>query len=82
MTISKKIVDKIQSRYGAIYIDRFATASNKIVTKFNSYFYEPGCSGTDAFAQSDWGEGISFVNPPLSLMSRTVHFIREYVPKA
>ena len=52
--------------FGKIYADRFATAANKVVPHFNSYFYEPGCSGMDAFAQKDWGEGINFVNPPLS----------------
>ena len=66
ITINPAVITYLQVSFGTINIDRFATAANKVVPHFNSYFYEPGCSGTDAFAQKDWGEGINFVNPPLS----------------
>ena len=55
---------------------------NTVTTRFNSYFYEPGCTGTDAFAQLDWDKGLNFVNPPLSLMARVVYFLRELGPNA
>jgi hypothetical protein len=31
-------------------IDRFATAYNTLLPRFNSYFYEPNTAGIDAFA--------------------------------
>ena len=31
-------------------MDRFATASNAVLPEFNSYFFETGCAGVDAFS--------------------------------
>jgi hypothetical protein len=35
---------------GPFSIDRFATANNRVLEMFNSYFYEVGTAGIDAFA--------------------------------
>ncbi len=35
---------------GGFTIDRFATKANTLHPMFNSYFYEEGCQGVDAFA--------------------------------
>jgi hypothetical protein len=49
-TINPVVIKAIEDVFGKIYCDRFATATNKVVQRFNSYFFEPGCAGIDAFS--------------------------------
>ncbi len=61
-------------------IDRFATANNTLLPKFNSYFHETGTHGVDAFAQEDWLEAKNYCNPPISQLNRVVKFMRTFAP--
>lgn len=56
-------------------IDRFATAKNTVLPKFNSLFFEPGTHGVDAFAQVDYQCEINFIHPPFSIVGRTLAFL-------
>jgi hypothetical protein len=44
------LFETIQSIALPATIDRFATASNAMLPRFNSLFYEHGTTGVDAFA--------------------------------
>ncbi len=48
--LSPSVFSNILELVGELDIDRFATATNKLLPKFNSYFWEEGCAGIDAFA--------------------------------
>lgn len=63
---------------GGLDIDRFATAKNAVLSRFNSYFAEPGCEGVDAFAQSNWMEVRNFCNPPISQVARLLSFLATF----
>lgn len=76
------IISIIEKYCGKIMVDRFATSSNAVVKSFNSYFYEPGCTGVDAFAQTNWMEGLNYVYPPLSCIGRTLYFLCTHYPLA
>lgn len=67
---------------GGLDIDRFATAQNKVLPKFNSYFMETGCMGIDAFAQTDWMTLRNFCNPPISQLNKLLTFIKRNYPRA
>ena len=76
-------MDALAAHFGGTpTVDRFATAANRVCPRFNSYFTEPGCEGTDAFAQHNWNDELNFVNPPLSQIGRVVCFLREQFPHA
>ena len=62
---------------GELDIDRFVTATNRLLPKYNSYFWEEGCAGVDAFAQSDWDALRNYCNPPFSQVGRLVTFLQQ-----
>lgn len=77
--LNPHVFNEIQ-RYTNCTIDRFATAANRVMPTFNSYFHEPGCDGVDAFAQTNWQEHVNFCNPPFSTMGKLVKFLHTYDP--
>ena len=48
--VSDALIRQLTTAYGNITIDRFATNSNTVCDRFNSYFIEPLSTGIDAFA--------------------------------
>ena len=65
---------------GGLEVDRFATATNALLPVYNTYFFEEGTSGVDAFAQTDWCNKKNFCNPPFSQIARVVKFLRGHHP--
>lgn len=59
-------------------IDRFATNSNAILPRFNSYFYELGSGGVDCFAQTDFNDHINWMHPPFAVVNRCIAFLRRH----
>ena len=60
-------------RYGkGCTIDRFGSATNAQLPRFNSAWHCPGTSGVDAFAQpdADWRKHHNWCNPPWVLLDR------------
>ena len=56
-------------RWGAVpTVDRFATANNAQVPRYNSCFADPGCEAIDARTQS-WAGELNWLNPPWELLS-------------
>ena len=58
-------------------VDRFATAANRRLARFNSRFPEPEAEATDSLAQVDWD---SSVCPACGLRHREVNYI--FAPRA
>ena len=56
----------IAAYFGTLTVDCLATAANHVCRYLNSCFWEPGCEATNAFAQHNWDDELSFVNLPLS----------------
>ena len=67
----------LQRLWGPCTIDRFASANNTQLPRFNSAWASPGSSGVDAFAQQDWERERSFCNPPWELLDRLAQHLRE-----
>ena len=65
-----------EALFGPHAVDRFATALNKQVLRYNSRWADIGSEG-DAFAASDWTTDSSWVNPPWTLLPRLVAFLRR-----
>jgi hypothetical protein len=57
--------------------DRFATAENALLARFNSAHAHPLSSGVDAFSQADWAAGRSWCHPPIALLPRLALLLRE-----
>ena len=64
--LNKEVFQLIAKTVGGLDVDRFATARNTLLPRFNSYFMESGCEGVDAFAQTDWLTAKNYCNPPFS----------------
>ncbi len=58
------------------HIDRFASAFNKVVARFNSRFFYKGSEG-DALAATDWHRLINWCFPPFRLVPWVVHTLKR-----
>ena len=67
----------LDARWGTHTVDRFATHSNALCPRFNSWYWCPGTAGIDAFAQPDWSQSNNWCNPPFRLLGRLISLIRE-----
>ena len=58
--------------WGLPTIDRFASANNCQVARYNSRWADPSSEAVDAFSQSDaaWRRELNWCNPPWELMPR------------
>lgn len=59
-------------------VDRFATASNTISTRFNSLLPSPGAEALNGLAQN-WSTELNWINPPFSLMQKVVSKLQNSV---
>jgi hypothetical protein len=66
----------LETRYGPHSVERFATANNTHLARFNSEFNSPGSEGVDAMAIS-WEHENNFINPPWSLLDKVAQKLRE-----
>lgn len=75
--LNPRVFAHLQRLWGPCTIDRFASANNTQLPRFNSAWASPGSSGVDAFAQADWGRERNFCNPPWELLDRLAQHLRE-----
>ena len=68
--LNPSLFQLFDERWGPHSFDRFATANNCQVPRFNSAHPDPLATGIDAFAQSDadWARENNWVNPPWELL--------------
>lgn len=57
-------------------VDRFATAENRLLDRFNSLVLSPGCEAVNAWAQH-WGGEFNYVNPPFSKLDLILPKLRR-----
>ena len=67
----------LQRAWGPHTVDRFATANNTQLPRFNSAWADPRSEGLDAFAQHNWGEENNYCNPPWDLLDRLAQLLHE-----
>jgi len=72
-----RVFARLQRLWGPCTVDRFATANNAQLPRFNSAWACPGSAGVDAFAQPDWAEEVNYCNPPWELLDRLAQHLRE-----
>lgn len=65
----------LDQRYGPHTVERFATANNTHLPRFNSEFHSPGSEGVDALAR-DWTGENNFLNPPWPLLDKVAQKLR------
>lgn len=63
------VFQRINNCWGPCTIDRFATAENAHLPRFNSRDMSAGTEALDGWAQP-WGGEVNFVNPPISQADR------------
>jgi hypothetical protein len=63
--------------WGPHTVDRFATALNSQLPRYNSAWADPGTAGIDAFAQLDWTEHHNWCNPPWAMLDRLAQHLDE-----
>jgi hypothetical protein len=68
------LFQQLDKEWGAHTVDRFATANNTQLTRFNSLMEGPGVEAVDALAQTDWCN--PGCNPPWALMARVAAKLR------
>lgn len=73
-SLSPGLFDHAQRRWGLHTIDRFATANNRKVSRYNAVTFERSAEAIDALAQSDrdWQAENNWVHPPRGLLEATV----------
>ena len=68
---------RLDRDWGPHTVDRFATANNSQLPRYNSAWADPGSEGLDAFAQQNWSSELNYCNPPWELLDRLAHLLRE-----
>lgn len=67
----------LHSRWGAFTVDRFATAVNTQLERFNSAVANPGFHAVDAYLQPWGGLEHNYINPPLSQAALVISEIAQ-----
>ena len=69
--VSADVFSKFDVLWGPHTVDRFASAYNAHLMRFNSKFWSPGTEAVDAFTV-DWAAEVNWCVPPLHLIARTI----------
>ena len=69
---------ELDASWGRHTVDRFATANNTQLARFNSLMAGPRAEAVDAMAQSDaaWRAEVNWCNPPWALLGRLAAKLR------
>ncbi len=80
--LNSKVFRQIVAVYGMPEVDLFATAVNKQVSRYITWIPDPLALATDALTQ-DWGQfQLSYLFPPMNLISKCLLKIRDEKAKA
>ena len=77
--VSHELFKTLDRAWGPFTVDRFASASNAQVMRFNAAWAEPGAEAVDAFAQpmAAWRRETNWCVPPIALLPQLAQFMRE-----
>jgi hypothetical protein len=73
--ISSDILFLLQREFGNFEVDWFASDYNAKLPVFYSRFWNPSCTGIDAFAEY-WGDKFGLFVPPISIIHRVLRKMR------
>jgi mRNA-degrading endonuclease HigB of HigAB toxin-antitoxin module len=70
---------QLDLEWGKHTVDRFATANNAQLARFNSLMAGPQCEAVDSMAQTDeaWRAEVNWCNPPWGLLARVAAKLRS-----
>ncbi len=74
--VKAEFVAMLQEKWLRCQVDRFASAANKKLPRFNSKFVEENSEGIDAFAQN-WTGNVSWIVPPPHLIPKVVKHLKN-----
>ena len=74
--ISDNFFQYVNSLWEPAVIDRFASYTNKKLTRFNSRFWNPGAEAVDCYTV-DWSPDMNLLVPPLNQVSRCFGYLVE-----
>jgi hypothetical protein len=57
-------------------VDRFASADNCLLPRYNSLHADPDAEAEDCYSQ-DWSGEVNWCHPPISCLDQLAHFLRE-----
>lgn len=69
--VSFEIMSIIQSRFGSLSVDWFASNHNAKLPRFYSRFWNDSCAGIDAFTES-WSTDFGLFVPPIPIVNRVI----------
>jgi hypothetical protein len=70
-----KYFESLEDRYGPHTVERFATANNTHLPRFNSEFHSPGSEGVNAMS-IDWSGENNLINPPWGMLDKVAQKLR------
>jgi len=73
--LDSTVFRRLDRDWGPHTVDRFATANNTQLLRYNSAWADPGSEGLDAFAQNNWDAELNYCNPPWELLDRLAHLL-------
>jgi len=65
----------LEEAFGPHTMDRFASANNSLLPRFNSRWADPLSEGVDCFAQPQWLAENNYCFPPVSELDRLAHLL-------
>lgn len=74
--LAQDVFDLVEATYGPHDVDRFASATNARLERFNSKHWDVGAEAVNGFSQ-DWREDNNYCNPDFEEIGRTLALIRE-----
>jgi len=77
-TLRRDVFAQLDKEWGPHTMDRFATANDKLVDRYNARAMGPGCLGVDALAQTDknWRAEHNWCHPPWALLAQLAGKLR------
>eukprot|EP00873_Tetraselmis_striata_P038229 jgi/Tetstr1/458493/TSEL_044899.t1 len=73
------MVAELEAMWGAHSVDRFASALNAMLQRYNAAWLDPGCEAVDSLHLSDaeWRRENNYCNPPWPLLPDLVQKLRQ-----
>lgn len=74
-SIRPQVFRRLDNLWGPHTLDRFASAQNTQLPRYNSRMYDGQCTAIDAFTQ-DWATETNWLVPPIRLIAKTLLHLR------
>ena len=74
--LSAVVFEHINTRWGPLMVDCFATYYTSTLPRFFSRFWNPGALAVDAFAQ-DWSKENAWLVPPVTLIPSVLYHLKS-----